>query len=77
MWFLIIFTFVQIQKLNPVEFLEEIVIEHDYVECTSAAVQALVLFKKLHPTHRAKEIENFIINAVQYIEDKQVHDGSW
>ena len=63
--------------LNPIEFLENIVIEHEYAECTSSAIQALVLFKRLHPAHREKEIENFITNAVHYIEDKQMPDGSW
>nr|BAF35580.1 multifunctional triterpene synthase [Kandelia candel] len=63
--------------LNPVEFLEDLVIEHEYIECTSSSVQALVLFKKLYPEHRRKEIENFIVNAVRFIEEIQKPDGSW
>ncbi|EXB42563.1 Beta-amyrin synthase [Morus notabilis] len=66
-----------LEVLNPVEFLEDIVIEHDYVECTSAAIQALVLFQRLYPGHRRKEIENFINNAIRYLEGKQLQDGSW
>ncbi|XP_062076402.1 germanicol synthase-like isoform X2 [Humulus lupulus] len=66
-----------LEMLNPVEFLEEIVIEHDYVECTSAAIQALVLFKKLYPGHREQEINMFISRAVRYLENTQTHDGSW
>ncbi|KAI9115817.1 hypothetical protein K1719_013486 [Acacia pycnantha] len=66
-----------LEVLNPIEFLENIVVEHEYVECTGAAIQALVLFKELYPTHRKKEIENFIENAVRYIEETQTEDGCW
>ncbi|XP_061352222.1 beta-amyrin synthase-like [Gastrolobium bilobum] len=63
--------------LNPTEFFEDIVVEHEYVECTASAIGALVLFKKLYPDHRKKEIENSIIKAVRFIEDTQTTDGSW
>lgn len=63
--------------MNPTEFFEDIVIEHEYVECTASAISALVLFKKLHPGHRTNEIDNFITNAVRYLEDVQMPDGSW
>uniref|UniRef100_A0A7N0SVP9 Terpene cyclase/mutase family member n=1 Tax=Kalanchoe fedtschenkoi TaxID=63787 RepID=A0A7N0SVP9_KALFE len=66
-----------LELLNPTEFFEDIVIEHEFVECTGSAIQALVLFKKLYPRHRRKEIERFIENAAQYIEDVQMPDGSW
>ena len=35
------------------------------------------MFKKLHPEHRKKEIENSIQKAVGYILDIQMPDGSW
>ncbi|XP_059458314.1 beta-amyrin synthase 2-like [Corylus avellana] len=66
-----------LELINPVEFLEDNVVEHEYVECTSSAIQALVLFKKLYPGHRKKEIEIFIRKAVQYLEDEQKPNGSW
>ncbi|WJZ95700.1 hypothetical protein VitviT2T_014448 [Vitis vinifera] len=66
-----------LELLNPSEMFEDIVIEHEYVECTASAIQALVLFKKLYPRHRTKEIDNFITNATKYIEDQQMPDGSW
>lgn len=47
------------------------------MECTAAAIQALVLFKKLYPAHRKKEITDFIGNAARYLEDIQMPDGSW
>ncbi|KAL0012018.1 hypothetical protein SO802_007126 [Lithocarpus litseifolius] len=66
-----------LQLLNPIEFLEDIVVEHEYVECTASTIQAFVLFKKLHPKHRKREIDSSIRNAVRYLEDTQMPNGSW
>ncbi|KAJ8445208.1 hypothetical protein Cgig2_024414 [Carnegiea gigantea] len=66
-----------LQKFNPTELFEDVLIEREYVECTSSAIHALVLFKKFYPTHRRKEIETLIYKAVQYIENSQNPDGSW
>nr|AAS83468.1 beta-armyrin synthase [Bupleurum kaoi] len=66
-----------LELLNPTEFFQDIVIEHEYVECTASAIQALVLFTKLYPAHRKKEINAFIVNAAKYLEDIQMPDGSW
>ncbi|XP_019190489.1 PREDICTED: lupeol synthase-like [Ipomoea nil] len=66
-----------LEKLNPTEFFEDTLIEREYVECTSAAIQALVLFKKLHPRHRTKEIDGCISKGLQYIQNTQNSDGSW
>lgn len=66
-----------LEWLNPVEFLEDLVIEYEYIECTSSSIQALILFRKLYPGHRRKEINNFITRAADYIEDIQYPDGSW
>nr|POF03625.1 beta-amyrin synthase 1 [Quercus suber] len=63
--------------LNPIEFLEDIVVEHEYVECTASTIQALILFKKLHPRHRMEEIDSSIRNGISYIENTQLPDGSW
>ena len=51
--------------------------ENRYVECTSSSIQALVLFTKLFPSHRKKEIEIFLSKAVKYLEETQKEDGSW
>ncbi|CAI9096983.1 OLC1v1033262C1 [Oldenlandia corymbosa var. corymbosa] len=66
-----------VESLNPIEFFEDTLIEREYVECTSSAVQALLLFSKLHPGFRKKEIQKCISKALQYIEDSQNSDGSW
>ncbi|PNX95821.1 cycloartenol synthase [Trifolium pratense] len=66
-----------LEVLNPTEFFADIVVEYEYLECTGPAIQALVMFKELYPEHRKKEIENFITNAVRFIEETQKDDGSW
>ncbi|OAY52730.1 lupeol synthase isoform X1 [Manihot esculenta] len=66
-----------LEWLNPVEFMEDLVIEHEYVECTASSIQALSVFKKLYPGHRKKEIASCIANAARFIEDIQKPDGSW
>ncbi|KAI3811502.1 hypothetical protein L1987_21226 [Smallanthus sonchifolius] len=70
-------TYSWVEKFNTVEFFEDALIEREYVECTSAAIQALAMFKKLHPGHRTEEIERCVSRAVKYIHDTQNLDGSW
>ena len=65
------------QLLNPTEFFADTLVEYEYVECTAAAIQAFVLFMKLYPGHSKKEIEAFIVNALRFLEDIQMPDGSW
>ncbi|KAJ0084643.1 hypothetical protein Patl1_30973 [Pistacia atlantica] len=55
--------------IGAITLFEDTVIEYEYVECTSSAIKGLVLFKKLYPGHRKKEIEHFIANARD--------DGGW
>ena len=50
---------------------------YSYVECTSAAIQALASFRKLYPGHRQEEIERCIEKAAAFIEQIQASDGSW
>ncbi|KAL5554267.1 hypothetical protein UlMin_041668 [Ulmus minor] len=66
-----------LEIINPAETFGDIVIDYPYVECTSAALQALALFKELYPGHRSEEIDNCIANATNFIEKKQATDGSW
>lgn len=47
------------------------------MECTSAAIQALVAFRKLYPGHRKKDVDECIEKAVKFIESIQASDGSW
>ncbi|KAF7815972.1 beta-amyrin synthase [Senna tora] len=66
-----------LEVLNPIEFLEGIVIEREYVECTGSVIEALVLFSKQYPEHRKEEIKNCIAKAVLFIQNTQREDGSW
>ncbi|KAL9459824.1 hypothetical protein AB3S75_003099 [Citrus x aurantiifolia] len=66
-----------LELLNPIEFLDQVIIEHDKVECIASTLKAMTLFKMLYPKHRAKEVKNFIRNAAKFIEDTQKPDGSW
>ncbi|XP_076940449.1 cycloartenol synthase-like [Bidens hawaiensis] len=66
-----------LELVNPAETFGDIVIDYPYVECTSAAIQALVLFKKLYPNHRKEEVQRCINKAAAFIESIQAPDGSW
>ncbi|KFK33872.1 hypothetical protein AALP_AA5G071200 [Arabis alpina] len=66
-----------LELFNPTEFMADIVVEREYVECTSSVIQALVMFKQQYPDHRNREIDRTIEKAVQFIESKQEADGSW
>nr|UAK14937.1 oxidosqualene synthase 3 [Iberis amara] len=66
-----------LEWLNPVEFVEDAILEHEYLECTGSAIVVLSRFMKQFPRHRREEVENFIKKGVKYIESLQVADGSW
>ncbi|XP_062158466.1 lupeol synthase-like isoform X5 [Alnus glutinosa] len=66
-----------LEKLNPTEFFKNVLIDREYVECTSSALQGLVLFRKFYPKHQRTEIDSSILRGVQFIENVQELDGSW
>ncbi|KAK8559695.1 hypothetical protein V6N13_016433 [Hibiscus sabdariffa] len=66
-----------LELINPAETFGDIVIDYPYVECTSAAIQALAAFRKSYPGHRRHEIDRCIQKATEYIESIQASDGSW
>ncbi|CAI8594606.1 unnamed protein product [Vicia faba] len=66
-----------LEKINPTETFEDITIDYQYVECTSAAIQSLTLFTQRYPQHRKVEIETCIAKAANFIESVQLADGSW
>ncbi|KAG8628126.1 hypothetical protein KVT40_003999 [Elsinoe batatas] len=65
------------EMLNAAEVFGKIMVEYDYVECTTAVVTALSLFNKYFPDYRAEEIKHFKQRAVEYIRRAQRPDGSW
>ncbi|CAN8270289.1 unnamed protein product [Cochlearia groenlandica] len=66
-----------LEWLNPVEFVENAILEHEYLECTGSAMVVLSHFSKRFPSHRREEVEKFIKKGVKYIESLQKSDGSW
>ncbi|KAK8543276.1 hypothetical protein V6N12_015836 [Hibiscus sabdariffa] len=66
-----------LEMFNPAEVFGDIMIDYQYVECTSAAIQGLKAFQKLHPSYRNKEIEACIGKAINFIRSIQRPDGSW
>jgi squalene/oxidosqualene cyclase-like protein len=66
-----------LEKLNPSEVFGDIMIDYSYVECTSACIQALAVFRKHFPEHRSEEVARTIARARQFLIDKQRPDGSW
>ncbi|KAK1417057.1 hypothetical protein QVD17_26179 [Tagetes erecta] len=66
-----------LEMINPAETFGDIMLDYQYVECTSAVVQGLMLFMKLYPSHRREEIESCINKATAFIENTQLPDGSW
>ncbi|XP_021679033.2 cycloartenol synthase 2-like [Hevea brasiliensis] len=70
-------SYVWLEMINPAQVFGDIMIDYQYVECTSAAIQGLKSFAKLYPEHRSREIQVCISKAVHYIETIQRPDGSW
>ncbi|ONK70622.1 uncharacterized protein A4U43_C05F35660 [Asparagus officinalis] len=70
-------TYQWIEFFNASEFFADIVLEYQYVECTSSAIQALALFKEIYPGYRTEEVESCIQRGMKFIENKQEDDGSW
>ncbi|KAK1609389.1 hypothetical protein QYE76_033062 [Lolium multiflorum] len=70
-------TYPWMEILNMTEIYADIMVEHQYVECTSSVIQALALFREKYPGHRKDEIEQCIRRATEFVEKLQNDDGSW
>ncbi|CAN1174791.1 Cycloartenol synthase [Linum perenne] len=66
-----------LEMLNPSETFGDIMIDYQYVECTSSAIQGLKSFTETYPGYRKKEIDVCIEKAVEFIESVQRLNGSW
>ncbi|XP_006163194.1 lanosterol synthase [Tupaia chinensis] len=66
-----------LELLNPSEVFGDIMIDYTYVECTSAVMQALKLFHRQFPDHRAMEIRDTLEKGLEFCRQKQRPDGSW
>jgi lanosterol synthase len=65
------------ELFNAAEVFGNIMVEYDYVECTTAVVTVLSLFSKHWPDYRAGEIDQFVARSVSWIKSYQKPDGSW
>ncbi|KAI8933686.1 hypothetical protein NX059_009405 [Plenodomus lindquistii] len=59
------------------EFVGKTMVTYDHVECTTAAVSALLSFRKLHPHYRAADIETTTARGLSFIKQSQKPDGGW
>jgi cycloartenol synthase len=66
-----------LEMINPAELFGDVMIDYQYVECTSAVIQGLAAFMKLYPGHRRKEIDDCITKAQNFIQTIQLPNGSW
>ena len=65
-----------LEWLNAAEVFGRIMVEYDYVECTTAVVTVLSLFQRFSD-YRSDEINTIKGQAVEYIRRAQRPDGSW
>ncbi|XP_065878399.1 beta-amyrin synthase-like [Euphorbia lathyris] len=66
-----------LEMFNPTEAFSGVMVEYEYMECTASVIESFVLFKKLHPEYKNKELEISVARATQYLENTQNSDGSW
>jgi squalene/oxidosqualene cyclase-like protein len=66
-----------LERLNPSDCFADIMIDPSYVECTSAAVQALAAFRASHGGERDGAIDAAIARGRDYLLGAQRDDGSW
>ncbi|KAG9477441.1 hypothetical protein GDO78_002701 [Eleutherodactylus coqui] len=66
-----------LELLNPSEVFGDIMIDYTYVECTSAAMQALKHYHAWDPSYRADDIRETLNQGLDYCRRVQRKDGSW
>jgi len=66
-----------LERLNPSDCFADIMIDPSYVECTSAAVQALAAFRARYRGARDGAIDAAIARGRTFLLEAQRDDGSW
>ncbi|XP_077304291.1 lanosterol synthase [Lithobates pipiens] len=66
-----------LELLNPSEVFGDIMIDYTYVECTSAAMQALKHYQAWDPDYQTHEIRETLQRGLDYCRSVQREDGSW
>jgi lanosterol synthase len=66
-----------LEMFNAAEVFGKIMVEYDYVECSTAVITALSLFSKHWPSYRTKDIEEFRARVLVFIKRDQRDEGGW
>ncbi|GIV34829.1 MAG: squalene-hopene cyclase [Chitinophagales bacterium] len=66
-----------LELLNPSEVFGNIMIDYSYTECSSACVQALLLFNRHYPDYKSSQISDAVRRGIGFILRQQRPDGSW
>jgi lanosterol synthase len=66
-----------IEALNPSQVFGNIMVDYSYTECSSAALQALILFYEVFPNFKSKEVIQAIQKGLRFVLSQQREDGSW
>jgi len=66
-----------LEMLNAAEVFGNIMVEYDYVECSTAVITALSLFNKYWPEYRTADIKKFKDGVLSFVKRKQGSHGGW
>lgn len=66
-----------LELLNPSQVFGDIMVEHSYVECTSAVIQGLVKFKQRYPSVFTDKIKPAINRGLGFLKKAQREDGGF
>lgn len=65
------------EVLNPSQVFGNIMVDYSYTECSSAALQALILFHETFPEFQTSQIRQSIQKGLHFVLNQQRNDGSW
>jgi lanosterol synthase len=66
-----------VEVLNPSQVFGNIMVDYSYTECSSAALQALMLFHEIFPDVEKQNIITSIKKGLKFVLNQQRSDGSW
>ncbi|KAI0123345.1 terpenoid cyclases/protein prenyltransferase alpha-alpha toroid [Xylariales sp. AK1849] len=67
----------RLEMLNAAEVFGKIMVEYDYVECSTAVITALSLFNVYWPDYRTDDIRKYKVGVVAHIKKEQYDHGGW